>query len=146
MKIMAFDPGRTTGWVYIIWQRETSPSFEGGTLGPEPHHKALWKLLHERQPELIVAEHFIQTGGYVVLDSREYEGILILYSQEYNIPIVLQNASEGKSIFTDKVIPAKMNKHTKDALRHGLHYITTVLKDYRFLKSERPLLDGPELQ
>lgn len=69
-RILAIDPGGTTGWKYAEWQPDTDIyvpdhlaedgpvdvstklefKFDGGQIGPEEHHLELWDLLRDYAP------------------------------------------------------------------------------------------------
>lgn len=143
MTIMAFDPGQTTGWAGMDWPRGSQVS--SGIIGPYRHHLELWGLLETMKPERVIMEHFIPQGrgnapaSALVLISRDYEGVIELWCLMHDVPLIKQNASEGKGIFTKQKLTAlalwRKTTHERDAISHLLHYITTDLKDHRWIKA-----------
>ncbi len=57
MSVIALDPGNSTGWVF----READGSLSGGTCGKD--HMAVWKLLKEYHPQVVVYETFQMYPG-----------------------------------------------------------------------------------
>lgn len=57
MSVIALDPGNSTGWVF----READGSLSGGTCGED--HVAVWKLLEEYRPQVVVYETFQMYPG-----------------------------------------------------------------------------------
>lgn len=57
MSVIALDPGNSTGWVF----READGSLSGGTCGED--HVAVWKLLEEYHPRVVVYETFQMYPG-----------------------------------------------------------------------------------
>lgn len=57
MSVIALDPGNSTGWVF----READGSLSGGTCGED--HVAVWKLLEEYHPQVVVYETFQMYPG-----------------------------------------------------------------------------------
>lgn len=155
-RIIAFDPGGTTGWA--TWTDDTKADdwaipgiWACGQLGPESHHLELDVLLGTQQTDqfTIVTESFEYRNNVrpgLVLDSVEYIGVMRRFCQERmkegDKALVQQTASYGKGFVSDKNIrvlglwyPAQ--KHAMDATRHLLafminsRYGKTVLKDVR---------------
>lgn len=140
-RIVALDPGGTTGWA--MWQDRPLMEDAGlwnyftiGQMGPEPHHEDLYASLElwHVSDYTIVCESFEFRQGKqrhnIVLDSKEYIGVVKLLQQQRNIPVVFQTAALGKGFVTDdklKVMglwyPGK--KHAMDAMRHLIYYMVT---------------------
>lgn len=154
IRIMALDPGGTTGWA--SWTAEriqgvAADSFEyknvtwdNGQLGPE-HHKLLWSVLELMHVEncRIVCERFEYRNtsrAGLVLDSREYIGIAKLFSQERGVPLEFQNASEAKGFVRDSHLKrlalwSSGYPHANDAMRHLLFYLTNKFEDKEYRKT-----------
>ena len=102
--ILALDPGTTTGWALAQIPHDINEpvAWRQGWLGPEEHHAKLWALLElveTDQDFTIVTEKFDYRNDSregLVLDSREYIGVVKLFGQQRNHPVVLQPASVGK--------------------------------------------------
>jgi hypothetical protein len=159
--ILGLDPGGTTG--YALYQAQTVTNPEGGVewfderwthgeLGPLPHHDMLYDMLGQFQTTnyIIVCESFEYRRNprdsqrdNIVLDSKEYIGIVKLFQMQRMLPIdfhghgaqrvVFQTAAEGKAFWFPQKDPAKLKKiglyqrgsmHMNDATAHLLHYLT----------------------
>lgn len=156
MRILAFDPGGTTGWAFhelVLDKMTGAPLMIGGQLGPVPHHLELWQLIMRLNPDVIVYEDFqyrikrdheddgsVLPAG-IVLVSVEYIGIIKLSayaSALRGVKLWCQLPAHGKGFWTnDKLkkigVYAKGCQHQNDATRHLLHYITEgplMRKDY----------------
>lgn len=173
MRILSFDPGGTTGWAYHELVRDQltgGPKIEGGQLGPHRHHKELWDLLYNKNPDRIIFEQFDyrvkddtvegkQTPG-IVLVSVEYIGILFLWRDLHPNKVVLYQQSSsyggagGKSSnafwSNDKLKAINVyhpgNPHENDAKRHMLVHITEgplMRKDYlHMFKPKRKIIQS----
>jgi hypothetical protein len=143
-RIVALDPGGTTGWAY--WQDQpnpqnpSQPNFMVGQLGPQEHHQGLYQWLEHLHVSdfTVVCESFefrqqdVGTRMGINLMSREYIGVTKLFGQERNAPVVFQTAALGKGFVTDEKLKVMGlwwpgMKHAMDAMRHLIYYM--VLKD-----------------
>ena len=158
-RIIGLDPGGTTGWATYTAEKKKMLPYEDATnvvltqylneewtcgqLATHDHHKILNDFLGMQQVEetLIVCESFDyrnQSKPGLELISREYIGIVKLFSQERNVPYVLQTASQGKVRDNDKSFVRKENlerlglwvkggastwNHAMDAYGHILYYM-----------------------
>lgn len=132
-RVIAFDPGGTTGWASANWLplRETDSlssiediEFSSGQIGPGEHHLELWKFLHRwanghsRYGEVacelfefrqhVTKEH---TKTKVELISNEYIGIIKLFAITREIDVNFQNASSAKTFIPDKGPQANVRLH-----------------------------------
>ena len=151
LTIIALDPGGTSGWATYRALRMIDPNtneyeyfdeeWNGGQLGPEPHHKELDFLLGIEHTEdyTIVCESFDYRNASPAglnLMSRDYIGVVNRFAQERNVPVVMQSASMGK--VTKKSFVRKENlerlglwvkggaskwNHMMDAYGHLLQYL-----------------------
>ncbi len=143
--IIALDPGGTTGIAMKRHADETD--FKLLQLGPDEHHTALWKLLATENPDVVVCERFdsMPLQDFAVnLAAREYIGVAKLYCQSTHKPFVSQQRSAAKGLWTDAKIKSinlwqPGQKHSMDALRHLLYYITVAQKDQRWVRALRRL-------
>lgn len=133
MKIMAFDPGATTGVAIYkdgdSWVSTSYRTFELTGLLP------VWDQLHTTRPDRIVCESFLyQRRDKVVLRPVEVIGVIRLYSILESVPMIEQTPAHGKRFWTDDKIKkvglwATGQTHGMDALRHLLYYQTFVHMD-----------------
>lgn len=136
--LLALDPGTTTG--YCVYEQG---SFVFGQIGPEMHHKPLWALMKGTEPTTIICEDFTfrpnPNRRKVVLDSKEYIGVVKLYGSAYDVPVKMQMASQAKGFWGEDNRIRKLGlwqpgqRHAMDALRHMLYYLSFDLNDNRFL-------------
>ena len=139
MKMMAFDPGFTTG--VVIYNDQPSPGasfyypYQIQDLTP------LWDTLHTEQPDQIVYESFYyQRREKVDLRPVEAIGVIRLYCKLNNIIPVAQSAAHGKAFWTDEKIK-KIGlwepglKHAMDAMRHMLYYQAFQLQKIELLEA-----------
>jgi hypothetical protein len=164
LSIIGLDPGGTTGWALYtadVIHHPVDPdiavptvefyneNFVSGQKGPGHHHLRLWHLLEQWTTvnTIIVCESFEfrrnekdRSRDNIVLDSREYIGVVNLYEQYYHettsnqpgvFEVVYQTAALGKGFWTDKKLaavgkfaaPKTTWPHANDAMRHLLHYM-----------------------
>lgn len=146
-RIVALDPGGTTGWA--MWEEgpltlqshSTSDRFNCGQIGPDEHHKQLWDFLGTMQTHdfTIVCESFEFRQGKqrhnINLMSKEYIGVAKLFAAErMDTPVVFQTAALGKGFVSDAKLKAMGlyhpgHKHAMDAIRHLVYYM--VIKEHR---------------
>lgn len=164
LTILGLDPGGTTGWcMYRASIPTVDPSLGPvefldekwlyGELGPGAHHLQLHDFLAFMHTDnfIIVCESFEFRQGKqrdnIVLDSKEYIGIVKLYGQtcetthhSVSLPeIVFQTASYGKGFWYPKAQGTQRRDATKlkaigmyhpgsthmnDATAHVLQYLT----------------------
>lgn len=124
--VIAFDPGKTTGWA-----RLSNARFESGQL---PWYDALhfvYETLLQGAQMTIICEDFIYTSNTATKTrqtwSTEGVGVLRFLCQRYDQEFVLQTPSGAKSFATND----KLRKlgwytagqdHANDAARHLLVY------------------------
>ncbi len=136
MRILALDPGRTTGAAYFpddgdfhVEQRQLSYS-----------HKSLYNYLSLVNPDIIVCESFTyQRRDKVDLSPVEMIGVVKLYCDlvegtEYKE----QSPAQAKKFWDDKKVRAcglwlPGHPHAIDAARHLLYFMTFTLKDNRWM-------------
>lgn len=149
MSILALDPGGTTGWFW--WDRG---AIRIGQINKDPHHMELYGILtqflghNKAQAEtaepLVICERFEfrksdQHRDKINYISAEYVGIVKLFAQQYNMPLVMQSAAQAKGFFGDDAVMKlaglwKPNqKHAMDAARHFAYYRTFTKHDPTYL-------------
>ncbi len=135
--VLGVDPGNTTG-IAIISRGENSFAFEHSDVIVD--HVNMWHLLYEFQFDRVVMEsfHLYENRAKAQVNSSFYTieviGIVKLWCQINDIPLKLQTAQYGKSVWDDKHLkkfslwPTGPNaKHERDAIRH----VATSLKLHR---------------
>jgi hypothetical protein len=144
-RIIALDPGGTTGYAVLTVGHGNAMNWRQGHLGPDEHHKALWALLELQavSQTAIVCESFEYRNNSragLVLVSAEYIGITKLFARERNIPLFFQTAAEGKC--GDKTFVRKEHlerlglwkgtkwKHAMDATAHLVRWIVLESKKH----------------
>jgi hypothetical protein len=131
MKVIAIDPGVTTGIAYglhidgLLTVHAEQSKFT---------HAQLFDLLYDKSPNIIVCESFEfrqKARSGLVLYSCELIGVIKLYVDTVPIPVelVMQTASKGKGYYSDHLLNkngvyVRGVPHGMDALRHLLHWYT----------------------
>ena len=140
--IASFDPGGSTGLAEIILHTNSATT-STVTFGPHVHHQEIWAYLNFIKPGKIICESFDfrksdQQREKIEYISAEYIGIIRLYAQMNNIPLVTPSAALGKGFWTNEKLKAAgfvwKTKHEADALRHLLRYLTFDLNMQAWLK------------
>lgn len=118
-RVLALDPGGTTGWSTYTAQRMSAPSetlgapevweyydekWDCGQIGPDEHHQELFDFLGSMQTQefVIVCESFEfrnQSGGSrdrdnIELISKEYIGIVKLFQRQRMVMPVSASGSQ----------------------------------------------------
>jgi hypothetical protein len=138
MYCVSLDPGGTTG-VCLVRQEQDPWAMQVLQLGPEDHHKRLFKLLTLWKPEIIICEGWDNRDNMAAQPTPlEYIGIVKLYDQTSSCQVVFQSAYEGKVFWSDDKLRkydvwAKGLRHARDACRHYLYWRTFTLKDQALL-------------
>lgn len=140
MRLMAFDPGVTTG---VAWT--TPQGTETAHIKGDLAHKMVWDVLENYKPEKIVCERFnYQRRDKVVLEPVSIIGAVKTWYEVRGISLgsrslTLQTPSQAMNLWTD----SKLQKiglwepgrpHAMDALRHLLYYITTREGDMTYVR------------
>lgn len=131
MKIIAFDPGGTTGFAVGYLDEEKGIL----SIRADEHkfdHNMLFAQLVIVKPDWVITESFeyrsrARTG--LELISSELIGVIKLYAQQSECGFSEQTASTGKGYYTDAKLKTdglyeKGKPHAMDALRHLLHWYT----------------------
>lgn len=145
------------GWAAYNMHSGTITSAQQ-TLGQRPHLEvshALYDAHIRHTINTIILEPFLfrkedsRTRAYIDYTPAEYVGVVKEFAQEYNVPLVLQQASQavGETAFwgdgalgNKKMqdlgiwVPGKQNPHQRDALRHLLYYLSFTLKNKSFFE------------
>lgn len=143
MIVLAYDPGESTGW---CWVDTASSKISGGSFelwSEVDEHMAMLPTLRNKLilPDIIVVERFLlypqaaKRLSWNKLRTIEVIGVIRYLAEGIKIPVVMQNARNGKRIELAKK-PLHFDKHACDALRHALMYLkreellTEELKEY----------------
>lgn len=155
MKILAIDPGVTTGYCKM----------ENRKLRPEQHMHEVdecWDFVEDYAPDHIICEDFEFRGRArtnLVLYSVQLIGVVRLYELKRNarmqppfVEVFLQKAATGKAYYTNKQLkdlglhrPGAQWEHSMDATRHLMHWLTFG-PGYRFIEGKRITELGLELE
>lgn len=153
--IVGIDPGGTTGiaiyhgdwlWNGNSWEY-ANENIVGLQRSGDTHHFDLYNILclQLNQNMMVVCESFQNRGMEKDLQALELIGIVKMFAQEANVmkgikrPLIhFQTASEGKAFWTDEklkhlgyYLPGQ--RHSNDAKKHLLHYLTFDLERNDFL-------------
>lgn len=147
MRIIAFDPGGTTGIAIYDDIELNEPLWYRYSLSHDDHHWELWdELLTEGPFDAVVYETFtyqrrpLDKGVSLELISREYIGIIKLAAKRHpnEIKNLVPQSPSQRMFWTDEKLRKLglwvSSPHERDATRHLLYYVTQTLKDDRFLQ------------
>lgn len=168
LKIIAFDPGGTTGWAGHRVRPRDHPMSEwaGGQFSPDDdvhpvvnpaaehcgHHKHLFEWLHKMKPNVVVCERFVyeirRNQGVdmpgVVLISRDYIGVIELYCKMTLTPLFMRTRNALHLWDDEKLKKLGLYtagaRHRNDATRHLLDYIVGELGRRDYLKPLRSIV------
>lgn len=157
MRVLALDPGGTTGWAYYDSEEDNEGSagseWQRGHLVGNPHHHALWELLCTMQPEVLIYERFmyqrreLDKGVSLNTDAHEYIGICKLFIGVGNlVPCTLvEQSPHQRKIWTDDKLKAlglwiPGLSHAMDATRHLFYYLVVTLGKRELIEGLRPNL------
>lgn len=158
-RVLALDPGGTTGWATYTATVMHDPDgnaeyykqkYACGQFGPEEHHQQLYEFLESQRTSLysVVCESFEFRQGRqrnnLNLMSKEYIGTLKTYSQIEQVSVVFQTAAVGKSFVDDKKLKVMglwfpRNKHAMDAMRHLVTYLVQKERRYDLIEKWKEL-------
>lgn len=140
MRIVAVDPGVTTGLCFYAPEFE---SLEQQQMGPSDHYPHLFYMLEHFHPDVVVCESFQNMSDFrqeSTTKPLEYIGIVKMYVQTRICKLVLQSSSEGKQFWDDDKLKRvglyeRGRPHSNDATRHFLYYWTFTLNRNDYLKA-----------
>lgn len=151
-RIVALDPGGTTGVATVKIDDAGVCTWSWDQLGPQEHHHELWTTLCDELANTgdltIVCESFEfrqnRQRDNINLMSREYIGVVKLFSATYGTPVVFQTAGLAKPFVTDaklKVMDLWVpgQKHAMDATRHAVTFMIQKLKMVKLIDSWKEL-------
>lgn len=139
MKLIAFDPGGTTGW--CVMENTKRMPLQIGELKNKDFYSGIKKLITP-ELDLVVVEDFIIRPEYGTKwrkpDTPNKIGAIRLVCTELGIPEVLQQPSikpVGYGWAGLVYVKGKKGTHIEDAIAHGTYYFGK--KDPDFLKIPR---------
>lgn len=127
MRVMALDPGVTTGYAEGHIEDGLMTVVSGQS---KASHLELFGSIGMMKPDIIVCESFEfrrAVRDNVVLFSVELIGVIRLYAATANCELQFQTAAQGKGYFSDNKLKAARlyrvaKPHANDAIRHLLHW------------------------
>ena len=127
-RILAIDPGDTTGWALFV----------DGTLAEWGHvggnFTTLETLIKTARPDVLVVEEYRIYGwrakqhSWSDVPTLRLIGAIQMLAAQQRMPIVMQTAQQAKGFSEDEKLRAwnfyqTGMKHANDAIRHGCYYI-----------------------
>lgn len=137
MRLLALDPGGTTGWASY-----TNKKFDSGHLGEYPkfHNAMLRDFLNYEKPDTLICENFKRvTTESAVLVSIEYIGVARMWTQDNGVDFFLSSTGNMAFVTDAKIkklglwVPGKV--HAMDAMRHLLWYMIFRLNNQEILRA-----------
>jgi hypothetical protein len=133
-RVLAIDPGKTTGYAFGLIDDETK-EMEIDAWQRADIHLEFYNNLWRADPHHIVCESFEFRQGKqrtgLELYSKELIGVLNLFHQREALPprLWFQTAAKGKGYFDNSRlrelgIYITGQEHTRDAIRHLMQWIT----------------------
>ena len=134
IRVMAFDPGETTGVVGCIGQHLTASR----VMSKDDIIRAVFNRLSDNSAavfEVLVAEDFRLYPGkaaalsYDLIIPARILGMLECLAYKMRVPFVLQSAKDAKEVVTDDRLKEYgwweelHGPHERDAARHALLYL-----------------------
>lgn len=141
-RILALDPGGTTGWTKCVPYPERPPVWSFGQLGPGDHHRELWDLLDHKmwlpgRGDIVICEGFDNRADPAAeLVSLEYIGVVKHWSQSRNralkadvrFPLAAEKRfTDDRKLKALKIYQRGM-RHANDASRHLVKYLVNDLE------------------
>ena len=135
MRVLAIDPGETTGVVVVEYQdrKVRVVHAEAAAVSAASAFAWLEGLDATFAPTVVVTEdyrvyrHRVRQHINSDLATPRLIGAIEAWCGWRKKPLRFQMASEAKAFFTDRRLRAMnlylSNKHVRDALRHALHYL-----------------------
>lgn len=129
MRILALDPGKTTGWAYL---NDLNP-LKIGTVKEEEYFNWLtWFVLNEPVHVLVVEDFTFRPGfkegKWKTTEVAKMIGQAQAVAASNQIECVLQGASikpVGYGMANMKYVKGKRGMHKEDAIAHAVYYYRT---------------------
>lgn len=123
MKILAIDPGETTG--VVLMDTDNLGSLQGATVH-------LWDridlIIQEMVPDVLVFEAWrLYPHMAKIMIGNEFLpvqviGVLRYLAEKHHIPVVLQTAAQAKGIKPSEIPQSISGPHLRDAWCHAEYY------------------------
>lgn len=142
-RILALDPGETTGWSVFTgefpdapmpyqWQMTACGQAKSWPLKDALEN--LGELVSKYCPDFIVYERYAvyawksQDHSWSEVPTVQIIGLIKTLALQHDIPVTEQTAQVAKHFCTDKFLRdcnlyERGQKHARDSIRHGLYYI-----------------------
>jgi hypothetical protein len=152
LRILAFDPGGTTGYAKYIELKGKEPLIASGVLKHNYHHTELMYMMDNAAPSLVITERFDYRAKQksAELISVEYIGIMRMYCQLNSIELVEQPQLKGHlGLWTDDKLKALglysvgTGGHANDATRQLLYYLTVTKNNDYWIQRWRAAVQSP---
>jgi hypothetical protein len=147
VRILAVDPGPTTGFCLYHLKSHTVVDVWNESLGTKQPHMHLWNVIETISFDMMLLERFEHRPNQQAVDIRaaEYVGVCKLCMQQNDyLPLHMVSAStigrtsfwadDNKRVKQIGLYNSKAAPHGMDALRHILYYVTFTLKDNYWLE------------
>lgn len=150
MRLMAIDPGITTGYCFMKTTTQIGASGTTGLLWKAEQHMdevdAVWDRIEEYEPRYIICEDFEfrqKSRAGLNLYPVQVIGVVRLYEikARRQVAVYLQKAAQGKGYYSDNILKSegfykRGVPHGMDATRHLLHWLTFGA-GYQFMQDKR---------
>lgn len=133
MKILALDPGETTGYAFIEQAEGASPKEVQPVIrsyGVVPLWSGIDSLVDTCEPDIIILEafrlypHKARQQYWNPMLTSQVVGVVKYIAEQRKIEVVEQSASFGLSYELDTTDFREVrNRHARAALRHALSYL-----------------------
>ena len=123
MKVLAFDPGETTGWAFLMPGPGPSTS-TSPVCGEFPTWQDVRSLIELYSPQMIVLEEFRLRPRaafaltWTTFPTIEVIGVIKFLADDFNIPYRTQTAAQAKVYRLQPL--SGITNHAGDALRHAI--------------------------
>jgi hypothetical protein len=132
-RILALDPGRSTGYCFGSFGEhalhiEESGVIEGGTLGFKRWLDAQAYVLYDKV-DLILSETFVIDGTIAPGDSLQIEGVIMalwpgeIVWQSRSDKAALIRGEKERNAWIDERFSGITTQHTRDAIVHMMVYV-----------------------
>lgn len=156
MKILAIDPGVTSGYCFAtlegtITRHINEETVNNLSINITPYQQIddvedCWDRIEKFQPDYLICEDFEyrnKARAGLVLFSVQLIGVCNLYAlKAAKCSLTLQTAATGKGYYTNDLLkkvgvykPGAAWEHSMDATRHLLHWLT-FREGYQFIQGK----------